>query len=138
MRDNRLGLCWLRSVPLLFFAVKTWRKRGAKLEVLRPLLQLLLPGQIAEANQPDHFFGKMTFSALITSCTQLFSLIGSRVMISEPAATTMAKMARVSGLMLSIVLWLCFQLSYALFNATEAGKGFLVTFLHIDVQHLQL
>ena len=125
-------------MPLIFLAVKARRERGAKLEVLRPLLQLLLPSRIAEANQPDHFFGKMTFSALITSCTQLFSLIGSRVMISEPAATMMAKMARVSGLMLSIVLWLCFQLSYALFNATKASEGFLVAFLHIDVQHLQL
>jgi len=102
MRDNRIRLLRLRSVPPLFLAVKTWRKRGAKLEISRPLLQLLLPGRIAEANQPDHFFGKMTFSALIANCAQLFSLIGSRVMISEPAATMMARMARVSGLMLSI------------------------------------
>ena len=38
----------------------------------------------------------------------------------------------------SIVLGLCFQLRDTLFNATKASKGFSVSFLHIDVQHLQL
>ena len=57
---------------------------------------MVAPVLISEADQPS-FFGKTTFSALRISCTQAFSLIGSRAMISEPAAITMAIAARVVG-----------------------------------------
>lgn len=44
-------------------------------------------------------FGKVALRALISSCTQLLERIGSNARISEPAATTMLKIAMFSGVM---------------------------------------
>lgn len=72
-----------------------------KLVVTRCLLQSVPPAFIPIAGQPYRLavqrFGKTTFNALMTSCTQEFSLIGSRAMISLPAITRMAITAVVVG-----------------------------------------
>lgn len=44
-------------------------------------------------------FGKAALSALMSSCTQLLERIGSKAMISDPAATMMLRIAMFSGVM---------------------------------------
>ena len=61
---------------------------------------MIAPILVTKADQPD-FFGNTTFSAFTISCTQAFSLIGSSAMISEPAATRIAIVARVVGSIVS-------------------------------------
>jgi len=71
--------------------------------VLRQAVGFVAPVLVAESCQPNGVgvqrFGKMIFSALTINCTQEFSLMGSRVMISELAAMTMATTAAVVGSM---------------------------------------
>jgi hypothetical protein len=62
---------------------------------------VITPGFVAKSREPYGVslqrFGKTTLSAFIISCTQEFSLMGSRVIISDPAATRMAIAAAVVG-----------------------------------------
>jgi len=106
MHHERLGRCWLSSVPLGFGAIQSGFESGVELEVLRCFVQLVAPVLIAESHQPggigQRFFLAMTFSTVTISCTQLLLRMGSRVRISLPAAAKIAMAARVVG---SIEYW---------------------------------
>ena len=88
-------------MPIGFGTIQARFKGGAELVVLRCFAEVIPPALIAKPCQPYCFgvqrFGKTTFKAFTISWTQLFSLIGSRVIISEPAATKMASTAAVVG-----------------------------------------
>jgi len=95
-------------MPLLNRTIKPWRQGGVEFVPLCRTIQVMPPIPIAKSHQPSGVsiqrFGKTTFSALTINCTQEFSLIGSSVMISEPAATTMATTAAVVGSMVMTCL----------------------------------
>ena len=90
-------------MPVLDGVVEAGFQGCLELVVLCCTLDLVAPILVAEARQPYDVgiqrFGKMIFSALTMSCTQEFSLMGRRVMISEPAAMMMAMTAAVVGSM---------------------------------------
>lgn len=80
-------------MPVRNGSINAGLQRRAELKVLRCTLQLIPPAFVAKTCQPGgaaYFFGNASFASFSSSCTQLFDLIGSKAMISEPAATTMA------------------------------------------------
>ena len=88
-------------MPVFDGAIQARLKGGVEFVVLRCFAQVITPVLVAESRQPNRVgsqrFGKTTFSALRMSWTQLFSLMGSRAITSEPAATRIAITAAVVG-----------------------------------------
>ena len=105
MNHNGFWVLGLIRVPVFDGAIQSGVERGVEFVVLRCFAKVVTPGFVAESRQPDGVgfqrFGKITFSALRISWTQLFSLIGSSAMTSEPAAIKIATTAAVVGSMRS-------------------------------------
>jgi hypothetical protein len=95
-------------MPFFNRTIKPWRQGGVEFVPLCRTIQVMPPIPIAKSHQPSGFsiqrFGKITFSAFRINCTQEFSLMGRRVMISEPAAMMMATTAAVVGSMVMTCL----------------------------------
>lgn len=92
----------LAGVPVLDGDGHAGLERGVELVVLGSPLELSLPLRLAKAQLSPQRFGKAMRSIFIPSCSQLLERMGSRAMISEPAATRMATIATEVGSMLGI------------------------------------
>lgn len=96
---------WLSAGPILLGNVEPGLEGGAELVILSSLLEVVTPVLVAKTHQPGGVaaqrFGKAVRRSFIPSCSQLLERIGSRAMISEPAATMIAMIATVVGSMVS-------------------------------------
>jgi hypothetical protein len=85
MRDHRLRLYRLRSVPISFCLIQFIRQRQLKPPLLDGTFKPTLPCWFAEAYQP--FFALIAFNAWNTSWIMLLSRSGDSAISSLAAAT---------------------------------------------------